>query len=109
MDPNGQHHDRMTSLMSKLFISADMEGCAAISSQHALGSDKWEWTAARRWMTEEVVTASEAALAAGYEEVLVADGHGNAHNIDPERLPNDVWLIRSWPRPLLQMQAASSP
>jgi D-amino peptidase len=36
--------------------------------------------------------------------VIIADGHGNAHNIDPDRLPEKAWLIRSWPRPLLQMQ-----
>lgn len=90
--------------MRKLFISADMEGCAAVSSRYALVPDQWEWTTARRWMTEEVVAAAEAAFAAGYEEVIIADGHGNAHNIDPERLPDKAWLIRSWPRPLLQMQ-----
>jgi len=90
--------------MRKLFISADMEGCCAVASQNALAPDRWEWPAARRWMTEEVVTVSSAALAAGYDEVIVADGHGNAQNIDPESLPENVWLVRSWPRPLLQMQ-----
>jgi D-amino peptidase len=95
--------------MKKFFISADMEGCAAVSSQHALVPDRWEWTAARRWMTEEVVAASEAAFAAGYDQIIVADGHGNAHNIDPDALPDDVWLIRSWPRPLMQMQGVQDP
>lgn len=92
--------------MRKLFISADMEGCAAVSAPQALMPDRWgwEWTAARRWMTEEVVAASEAALAAGYDEVIVTDSHGNAHNIDPDALPDNVWLVRSWPRPLLHMQ-----
>jgi D-amino peptidase len=47
-------------------------------------------------------------LACGYDEVVVADGHGDAHNIDPDRLPENVWLVRSWPRPLLQMQGAES-
>ena len=90
--------------MRKLFISADMEGCAAVASQHALVPDRWEWTAARRWMTQEVSAACNAARAAGYDEIIVADGHGNAHNIDPDALPDGVWLIRSWPRPLMQMQ-----
>lgn len=92
--------------MRKLFISADIEGCAAVSSEHALVPERWEWAAARQWMTEEVIAAAEAAFASGYDEVVVADGHGNAHNIDPDRLPDNVWLVRSWPRPLLQMQGA---
>jgi D-amino peptidase len=95
--------------MRKLFISADIEGCAAVSSEHAVTPERWEWTAARRWMTEEVIAASEAAFAAGYDAVVVADGHGNGHNIDPDRLPENVWLVRSWPRPLLQMQGVNDP
>jgi D-amino peptidase len=95
--------------MRKLLISADMEGCAGVASQHALAPDRWEWTAARRWMTEEVVAVADAALAADYQEVIVADSHGNAHNIDPDLLPDNVQLIRSWPRPLLQMQGMEDP
>jgi D-amino peptidase len=92
--------------MRKLFISADMEGCTAVSASGALMPDRWmwEWTAARRWMTQTVVAAAHAALESGYDEVIVADGHGNAHSIEPDLLPENVWLVRSWPRPLLQMQ-----
>jgi D-amino peptidase len=90
--------------MRKLFVSADMEGCAGVSSQDALKPERWEWAAARRWMTAEVRAVAEAAFVAGYEEVIVADGHGNAQGIDPDGLPDDVRVIRSWPRPLLQMQ-----
>ncbi len=92
--------------MRKLFISADMEGCSAVSAPQGLTPERWawEWTAARRWMTEEVSAAAEAAFAAHYSEVIIADGHGNAHSIDPDGLPHNTRLIRSWPRPLLQMQ-----
>jgi D-amino peptidase len=97
--------------MRKLFISADMEGCAAVSAPQALMPERWawEWNAARRWMTGDVVAASQAAFAVGYGEVIVADGHGNAHNIDPDLLPDNVRLVRSWPRPLLQMQGVEDP
>jgi len=90
--------------MRRLFVSADMEGCAAVSSQLALAPERPEWTAARHWMTQEVVAVSEAALESGYDEVIVADSHGNAHNIIPDLLPPKTRLIRSWPRPLLQVQ-----
>jgi len=95
--------------MRKLFIAADIEGCAGVASEHALMSSGWEWSDARRWMTAEVSAAAEAALEAGYDEILVADGHGNAQNILPDALPERTRLIRSWPRPLLQMQGVEDP
>jgi D-amino peptidase len=97
--------------MRKFFISADIEGCAAVTSRNALLPERWhwEWTAARRWMTQEVVVVAEAALANGYDEVIVCDSHGNAHNIEPDLLPDDVWLVRGWPRPLLHMQGVEDP
>lgn len=92
--------------MRRLFISADMEGCSAVSAPQGLLPDRWawEWNAARRWMTEEVVAVADVALSTHYDEILVSDSHGNAHNIDPDALPDNVRLIRSWPRPLLHMQ-----
>lgn len=95
--------------MRKLYISADIEGCAGVASQHALAADRFEWQAARQWMTDEVVAAAEAALAAGYDEVIVVDGHGNGHNILPDAMPDKVRLLRSWPRPLLQMEGIQDP
>lgn len=93
----------------KIFLSADIEGCAAVSSRLATHASGCEWPAARRWMTDEVVAVAQAAFAAGYGEVIATDSHGNAHNIDPESLPNNVWLVRSWPRPLLHMQGIDDP
>jgi D-amino peptidase len=95
--------------MRKLYISADIEGCAGVASQHALAADRFEWQEARRWMTNEVVAAAEAALAHGFDEVLVVDGHGNGHNLLPDAMPDGVRLLRSWPRPLLQMEGIDTP
>lgn len=94
--------------MPRLFIAADIEGCAAVASQQALSSTEWEWQAAREWMTNEVVAACEAALEHGIDEIIVADGHGNAQNVLPDKLPEGTRLVRSWPRPLLQMQGIES-
>lgn len=90
--------------MRRLFISADIEGCAAVCSEHAQMPDAWEWGKAREWMTNEVLASCVAALENGYDEIIVADGHGNALNLLPDLMPKHVKLIRSWPRPLLQMQ-----
>ena len=45
-------------------------------------------------MTEEVVAACEAAHEAGADEIVVKDGHGDASNIDPLKMPEYVTLIR---------------
>lgn len=90
--------------MRRLFIAADIEGVAGVASVDQLGPKEFEWQAARGWMTAEVAAAATVALDAGYDEVIIADGHGNALNILPDGLPPRTRLIRSWPRPLLQME-----
>ncbi|RSU68612.1 M55 family metallopeptidase [Sphingomonas sp. S-NIH.Pt3_0716] len=95
--------------MRRLLVSVDMEGVAGVASTVSLMPSGWEYTAYRRWMTAELNAVSEAAFAAGYDEVIAADGHGNAQNIDPDLLVDNVQLIRSFPRPLLQMQMIDDP
>lgn len=88
----------------RIYISADIEGVAAVCGAQQTQPTGFEFTQACKWMTREVVAAAEAAHDAGASEVVVADGHGTAQNILPDELPDYVSLIRSWPRPLLQMQ-----
>lgn len=90
--------------MRRLLISIDMEGVAGVASTVSLVPSGWEYSAYRRWMTEELNAVAAAALEAGYDEVIASDAHGNAQNIDPDLLIDNVQLIRSWPRPLLQME-----
>ena len=98
-----------TRVPRRLFISADMEGIAGVASVSQLMPGQFEYETARIWMTAEVSAAAQAALEAGYEEVIVADGHGNAQNLLPDRLPPGTTLIRSWPRPLGQVEWADMP
>jgi D-amino peptidase len=88
----------------RIFLSADIEGVAGIAHLPSTGPGRFDYEAGRRWMTAEVVAACEAAHRAGATEVLVTDGHGSAHNILFDQLPDFARLIRSWPRPLVQMQ-----
>ncbi len=88
----------------KIYISADMEGLAGAVSAEQLGPAGFEYQAYRRIMTEEVLAAIEGARAAGAGEIVVSDSHGNGQNIIPDMLPDDVILIRSWPRPLMMME-----
>jgi D-amino peptidase len=59
-------------------------------------------------MTAEVLAAIEGARAAGATAIVIADAHGNGQNLLIERLPADVTVIRSFPRPLMMMQGIDS-
>ncbi|MGB9863254.1 MAG: M55 family metallopeptidase [Candidatus Saccharicenans sp.] len=87
----------------KIYISVDMEGIAhVVNAQTAAG--QFDYERGRRLMTAEVNAAIEGCLAAGAGEIVVSDSHGSAQNIIPEELNEKAYLIRSFPRPLLQME-----
>lgn len=88
----------------KLYISADMEGLTGVVSDEQLGPAGFEYQRFREFMTAEVNAAIEAAFAAGATEILVSDSHGNGQNLLIEKLPQNVQIVRSWPRPLMMMQ-----
>jgi D-amino peptidase len=88
----------------KVYISADMEGVVGAVTSDQLGPSGFEYGYFRELMTAEVNAAIEAARAAGATEILVSDSHGNGENLLMDRLPRDIQLVRSWPRPLMMMQ-----
>jgi len=88
----------------KVYISADMEGVVGAVTGDQLGPGGFEYQRFREIMTNEVNAAIEAAREAGATEILVSDSHGNGENLLIERLPPDIQLVRSWPRPLMMME-----
>lgn len=90
--------------MSKIFISADIEGVAGVVGplQTVLGEPEFEM--ARRLMTLEVNAAIEGASAAGATEFVVCDSHAHMQNIIPELLHTEARLVRGAIRDSLQMQ-----
>jgi D-amino peptidase len=92
----------------KVYISADMEGIAGAVTQEQLGPAGFEYQRFREIMTAEVLAAIDGARAAGATEILVSDSHGNGQNLLIERLPDDVRVIRSWPRPMGMMEGVDS-
>lgn len=88
----------------KIYISADMEGITGVVTSEQLGPTGFEYARFREFMTEEVNAAIEAAREAGATDIVVSDSHGNGQNLLIEKLPKDIWVIRSWPRPLMMMQ-----
>jgi D-amino peptidase len=92
----------------KVHISVDMEGIAGVVSPEQLGPSGFEYQQAREYMTGELLAAIEGAREAGATEILVADSHGNGQNLLLDRLPADVMVVRSWPRPLGMMAGIDS-
>ena len=88
----------------KVYISADMEGVAGAVTSAQLSSNGFEYGQFRRFMTAEVNAAIDAARAAGADEIVVSDSHGNGQNLLLDELPQDIQLVRSWPRPLGMME-----
>lgn len=84
----------------KIHISVDMEGVAGAVTGEQLGPTGFEYGRFREFMTREAVAAVNAAKAAGATEIVVADSHGNGQNLLIDQLPEDVRVIRSWPRRL---------
>src|SRR5262245_38212827 len=88
----------------KIYISADMEGIVGVVTSDQLGPQGFEYERFREFMTQEVNAAIEAAFEAGATEIVVSDSHGNGENLLIEKLPKNILLVRSWPRPLMMMQ-----
>lgn len=78
----------------KLFISADIEGCAGLAIPAEAHKQEAVYRTFAQEMTKEVLTVCEAAREMGATEIVVKDGHGDASNIDPLQMPDYVRLIR---------------
>jgi len=88
----------------RVFMSVDMEGITGVVQPAQLGTGGFEYGRAREWMTAEVKAAIDGARAAGASEFVIADSHGNAQNLLIDQLPDDVRVVRGFPRPLDMMQ-----
>ena len=87
----------------RVFISVDMEGITGVVQPAQLGPTGFEYSRAREWMTGEVKAAINGARAAGATSFVVADSHGNAQSLLIDQLPDDVQVVRGFPRPLSMM------
>jgi D-amino peptidase len=88
----------------KVFISVDMEGITGVVQPAQLGPDGFEYQRAREWMTAEVNAAIAGVRESGPAEIVVCDSHGNGQSVLIDKLPDDVRLVRGFPRPLEMMQ-----
>jgi len=82
----------------KVYISVDMEGVAGVVTSDQLTPAGFEYERFRRFMTDEALAAVRAAKEAGATEIVVSDSHANGENLLIDLFPNDVRIVRSWPR-----------
>lgn len=92
----------------KLFISVDMEGIAGVVTGDQLGPEGFEYERFREFMTAEARAAIDAARESGAGEIVVADSHGNGESLLIDRFPEDVRVVRAWPRQLGMMGGLDS-
>ncbi len=78
----------------KLYVSADMEGTAAVASWTQVDpKNASEYPYYRDLMSREVRAAIDGAREAGATDVLVNDSHSSMRNVSWEALPDDARMI----------------
>jgi D-amino peptidase len=88
----------------KVFISVDMEGISGVVDPAQLGPDGFEYQRAREWMTGEVNAAIAGIRSTGQADIVICDSHGNGQSLLIDKVPDDVRIVRGFPRPLEMMQ-----
>jgi D-amino peptidase len=92
----------------KVFVSVDMEGIWGVVASEQVNSTSPEYTAARRWMAEDVNAVVAGLLEGGAGEIVVNDSHGSMRNIVADALNPKASLISGSPKPLSMMQGIDS-
>jgi D-amino peptidase len=80
----------------KVFISADIEGVAGLTSWDDVRSSGRYYPEYVRQMEKEVDAACRGARNAGADEIIVKDAHDKGRNIDQRNLPEYVKILRGW-------------
>jgi len=93
----------------KLYISADMEGTAAVASWTQCDpKNTTEYPYYRRLMSLEVRAAIDGARDAGVTEVLVNDSHSAMRNVLWDEMPADVRMIYGSRKPFSMTEGAAA-
>uniref|UniRef100_UPI0021AC4C38 M55 family metallopeptidase n=1 Tax=Neomoorella sulfitireducens TaxID=2972948 RepID=UPI0021AC4C38 len=89
----------------RVYISADMEGVAGITTWEQVETTGGEeYIRSRKLMTAEVNAAIRGAIEAGATSVTVNDAHGRMCNILPEDLYPGAQLISGAPKKMGMME-----
>lgn len=88
----------------KILVAVDMEGITGVVHGDQTDPSHPEYDRFRRLMTGDVNAAIRGAFAAGADEVIVSDGHGNGRNILIEALDSRARLNTGSPRPFSMVE-----
>jgi D-amino peptidase len=77
----------------RIFIASDMEGVSGVVHPEHTGWNGRRHQEARKWMTEHINAAVDAAVKSGASEVLVCDGHSNGRNVILDDLHPEAKLV----------------
>ncbi len=93
----------------KLYISADMEGTAAVASWTQVDpKNATEYPYYRKLMSREVRAAIDGAREAGAGQVLVNDSHSAMRNVLWDELPDDARMIYGNRKPFSMTEGADA-
>jgi D-amino peptidase len=90
----------------KAFVSVDLEGLPHVVSRQHLLPGRPLWDEARRIATDVVVKVCEVLRNSEFDEVVVADSHGDMINLEAREFPEYVTLVRGYPRPTSMIAGA---
>ena len=88
----------------KVFVSIDLEGVSGVFAEAQTTAGTPQYAQARRFMREDLDAVIQGCLAAGADEIVVADGHDRQDNLNFDGLPDCVTLASGSPSPLSMMQ-----
>lgn len=80
----------------KIYISVDIEGTAGICDWKETELGEQDYNYFQEEMIQETIACCEALINKGITHITVRDAHDSARNIIPNRLPEEVTLIRGW-------------
>jgi len=78
----------------KIYLCVDYDGMPAVNTFDEVDRGKSGYEKFSRIANDYVVAACEGAFAGGAKEIWISDAHEYGLNIDPERMPAGVKLIR---------------
>lgn len=90
----------------RAFVSVDLEGLPHVVSRLHLTPGRPLWEEAREIATKTIVRACEVLRDSGFEEVVIADSHGDMVNLEASKLPDYIVLVRGYPRPTSMVAGA---
>jgi D-amino peptidase len=87
----------------KYFMSLDMEGVAGLASWSETDQEQRELMTGEMCAAIEGIRSVDSAAA-----ILIADSHSRGQNLILDKLPQDIQVVRGYPRPMYMVEGADT-